>query len=259
MKSLKETRKSKYEREMLDAFLATRKWGITDIRKGIPGKEPDFILTQKGKTIGVELTEIFCDTDRSAKESLMKRNVSNAHQGILQLADIYYAMYDIPIRVIALDPLPKEIDRCKLAAQLFNRVRNAPEMVLKKHEIKSIGSASRVVLYVRRLPVKFQKYKRWDCASNHIGWPRLITSKMMQVPIRRKASRLGSYSGGENPIILIVYANKWVKSGYLYVNKHTSLKADSRGFKEIYFYLHPEGIVKRVEKTGRGGGVGLGG
>ncbi|MBM4053266.1 MAG: hypothetical protein FJ264_01050 [Planctomycetes bacterium] len=113
---------------------------------------PDVIVRTGTVAFGLEVREIYLD--ESIKGSKDKAKEGKNLKEIRKLADDYYRENNPSIRVNLLGDVSRYY-------QILNTIITEVQQ-LTEHEEKRIVPYSGCIAYVRRLPYRYGKYKRWD-------------------------------------------------------------------------------------------------
>jgi hypothetical protein len=73
----------------------------------------------------------------------------------------------------------------------------------------------KIKLYVRRLPEKFNQYKRWTFVNNHVGWVREINNESVKSKIENKRTKATYYKKNLNELLLLIIIDSSTESGML--------------------------------------------
>jgi hypothetical protein len=195
-------------------------------------ESPDFILRDQIGPIGLEVVRIF--RDPSPRGSSAKRTESCRQRVLDDLAEHYYAAGGRPLMVTALMPGTALGDLDELASRLRRR---RPAIVGKQIRI-SVGRVD-AALYLMALPPEAGAYRRWQCASNQIGWVRRACEPLIRSAIAAKARKLAAYRTATGRVALLVVADATRRSGMIDWPP-SSCRFAREGFDAVYFYRHPE-------------------
>jgi hypothetical protein len=237
-----EDRKKQHERFLLERFLEAAKLQaeVTEAREA-----PDFIIRFEGRSIGVEITELFIshDTGRNlpqVQEALSSRIVSHAQQ-------LYQASGARPAHVTVcfgpgcdLRSLNRDHTAAKLASfvqglQLpeWQRVDWRPEE-LDGHLLDEIS-------FVHALGVPKSKTAHWGVAR--AGWAAPLSAGALQSRIDEKTTRLLKYRNTVSENWLVVVADGTKPSQLFDAKAEFDSRTISSPFSRSFFYGHPDRAV----------------
>ena len=158
------------------AKLLDAQWEIVDI-----SEPPDFEIRTAGETFGLEVRQIFIDSERPYG-SHMKRDESKRLLNLRSIAQRYYEVGGEPIHVKVLgsllnnniDVVVRELVRCR-------PVYCGPESLLHDTELYIGGTK----LFLKALPASFAGYSRWISINDHGGWVRDVQATDLQPAVDR--------------------------------------------------------------------------
>lgn len=224
-------RKKSIERFQLESFIrASRLPWIID-REGNDLGEPDFFVLNKGKHIGVEITQLFADKKGTTTASSLKRNESLNSKRLEKLIDLYYSMQTIPIRAQFVGS--SFADLPAIAGRLSDLANGLTEMKIERFEF-----GGGMIVHLRRLPMTMSGYRQWDIVSDHVGWSARVDAAMLEAAIAPKRERLEAYRQSVDRVVLLLYADRRFGSGM--ITDIDALQADCGGFEAIYLYAFPD-------------------
>jgi hypothetical protein len=235
-------RKKQHERFLLERFLnaASIEADIIEERE-----VPDFILRFKGRSVGIEVTELFISRDPrqhplQAQESIATR--------IVGLAQQIYQRSDGPPAHVSVCFAPgrdlRNLQRDRTANDLAAFVRN-----LDLHEWQHVdwrhedfdGALPKEISFVHALGVPSFGMAHWTVAQ--AGWATPLTPEALQYRINEKAQRLPNYQDAVNENWLLVVADATNPSGLLDTSSHFDASRLSSPFSRTFFYGYPDRAI----------------
>jgi hypothetical protein len=240
-------RKKWHERFLLERFFeaAAIDAEITEDRE-----VPDFIVRVQGRTVGVELTEIFISHDASspmqAQESISTRIVASAQK--------QYQSCGAPPATVTVcfgpgqDLRKLNRDEVARALALFVRELNLSDGQLVNWSPQElVGPLPHQISFVHALGVPTFTMAHWRVAR--AGWVAPLVADSLQLRINEKAMRLSSYQDTVPENWLVVVANALKPSQLVEVREDFDPDSISSPFRRTFFYGHPD---RAVIEVGRG-------
>lgn len=210
------------------AKLMNSQWTLGDIEEPL-----DFEIQQEGEKFGLEIRQIFIDSENRSGSPSKKKEAENM-QLIYKLADQYYSYGGTPILAKFLGLLSK-ID-LKLLAEHMRAAAPAypgPNITINIAEAK---------IFITPLPTSFSNYSRWVFINDKLGWINSVTSSALQHVINQKESRLSLYKKKYESIDLLLVADRSFNSGKLTITNNITIT--NPGFRTIYFMSYPDSIQR---------------
>lgn len=241
--STKHHRKKERERKILERFLASWNPGGRIIRDGLDdGSDPDFFVKIDGLEVGFEMTEVFKDS--WGRGSAKKRKEREQYQICSSIADEYYRISSIPIRVFFFDYLSGERDQVEnMARELWDLSRSLREWEPQRVVLKSGSKVS-----VFRVPDtgELERYQRWTVGKNHMGWSEEVNAPFFEAVVHKKSARLTKYKTRAEKVFLLIYCDRSNESGMIHLGDEGTFK-EGLGFDGIFFFRHPQNEVFRLD------------
>jgi hypothetical protein len=224
-------RKKAAERFQLESFIRASRLPWVIERAGNDLGEPDFLILDNGKRVGVEITQLFADKKGTTAPSSLKKNESLNLRKLNELANLYYSVQTIPIRVQFVGA--GFADLSAVAGRLSELASGLVEMKSQRFEF-----GGGLIAHVLRLPISMSDYRRWDIVSDHIGWSVRIDAAMLEGAIAPKRERLKDYKRSVEEVVLLLYADRLFASGM--ITDVDALEADIGGFAAVYLFAFPD-------------------
>jgi hypothetical protein len=231
---MKKEGKKNLERIYVEWFIKEMKWNKVSI---VDDEEPDFGIVLLDKKIGLEVTNLFKYVTQ--KGSLIKREESIKDKWLLEVANEYYKLSSIPIKVSIRFIRGGKCDPKLVARELANR--NNMGILEKSEFVLEISKNCHLYIYVTILPggiEELRNYKRWTVLNNYCGWSSELTEKSLVDVIKRKADKLERYRKKYENVSLLIVADRTKCSGMFHLTKHLVLP--NHGFSSIFLGLFPE-------------------
>jgi hypothetical protein len=261
--------KKQRERFLLDRFLEHQ--GITPTRID-PGESPDFLINLGGRTVGIEVTELFVHRGSSvallqpkqgallepqgsplqAKESIATLIVSEARK-------IYLDANNPPVRsqIVLSNRIAPGIDKTKggqiaklIADQIQRMSRQTTEVAdWRSREDGEENPLSEWVNFisVRRVPELC--FARWIPTNNSVGFVSTLTAQRLQEEIDKKAAKINTYKKRAEEIWLLIVADRTRSSQKFSVIPDFPLDSISSPLARTYYYGYASGEVLEFEGT----------
>jgi len=237
-----ENRKKQHERFLLERFLEAAKLQaeVTEAREA-----PDFIIRFEGRSIGVEVTELFIshDTGRNlpqAQEALSSRIVSHAQQ-------LYQASGARPAHVtVCFGPGCdlRSLNRDHTAAKLASFVQGLQLSELQRVDWRPEeldGHLPDEISFVHALGVPKSEMAHWGVAR--AGWAAPLSAGALQSRIDEKTTRLLKYRNTVSENWLLVVADGTKPSQLFDAKAEFDSRTISSPFSRSFFYGHPDRAV----------------
>ena len=204
MQSLPTVTKKQRERHFLRAFFNLS--GLPAQIVEVDHEAPDFILRLEGRKIGLELTEIFIESESGsiqprARESIGRRVAAQARQRYEELAGK-------PVHVtieLSLGPELLKLNRAKTAEQLaaFILALDPPlGQYVAWQRARLNDPLPSEIQYLHILAVPSWNMAHWYVPSS--GWVAPLTEQIIQASIDEKWKKLGQYRVAASESWLVV-------------------------------------------------------
>lgn len=237
-----EHRKKQHERFLLERFLEAAKLQaeVTEEREA-----PDFIIRFEGRSIGVEVTELFIshDTGRNlpqAQEALSSRIVSHAQQ-------LYQASGARPAHVTVCFGSGcdlRSLNRDHTAAELASFVQGLHLSEWQRVDWRPEdldGHLPDEISFVHVLGVPKSEMAHWGVAR--AGWAAPLSAGTLQSRIDEKTTRLLKYRNTVSENWLVVVADGRKPSQLFDAKAEFDARTISSPFSRSFFYGHPDRAV----------------
>ncbi len=250
-------RKRQRERFLLDRFLERK--GITPQKVDqLTPPDPDFIIKIDGRMVGVELTEIFKQFDKSTthlretEELLLQTVESFTDQIVSDARRIYFKASNVPVQAkILFSQITRRQNRRDLAELLANKICN---MLSEKVDIWSaatddgpqllIDGVSRIFI----CKVREKRFAHWNVMRPGIAAN--LTPELLQERIDHKAQKLNGYSENKKleEIWLLLVADRTHPSQMLHHGSDFPSESLSSPFDKTFYYCYPlnEPVVELI-------------
>lgn len=241
--------KKAQERSYLDSFLKAVGWPCapSDVAER---ESPDFVLTLRDRTLGVEIVQIFAD--QQAKKSTMREGESIRLSWLSKLARDYYDLGGPSARIqLQFQPsyfekiggdIPVEL-RSKILKRLLARVRRMKPCAHLTSRIRDKHQDLLVTLWIWALPPAFPRYTHWRLGNDAVGWTRKLRPDHLVAQVTKKARLLPEYRQRVPDVVLVIVADKFLASGMITWGGE---RLSPYGFEAVYLLHYPEGEVDRV-------------
>jgi hypothetical protein len=239
-------KKKRRERFLLDRFLEHQGTTPTSVD---PGESPDFIITLDGRTVGIELTELFiqrCNSEErllprdpplQAIESISVQIVSKAHE-------IYFDANNPPVlshivfsnRITPVDKRKGDQIAKLIADQIQSMSRQDSEGAVwrSRENEKEENALSEWVIFISTWKVPELRFARWS--PNSAGLVSTLTPARLQEEIDKKASRISVYKKRAEDIWLLIVADRTRPSQKFSVMPNFPLDSISSPFAKTFYY-----------------------
>ena len=210
--------KKKHERFLLDRFLEHQ--GITPTRI-VPGESPDFLIDIEGRTVGIEVTELFIRSDKSEahpqpeEEPLLQAAESITNLIVSKAREIYFDAGNAPVLStiwfsdrITLDKKKGDQIAELIAHQIQSMsLKNSQAVAWRSSEDENDErSLSESVAIIRTYKVPDLRFARWTVARP--GLVATLTRKHLQEVIDKKAEKINAYKKRAEEIWLLIVADR---------------------------------------------------
>jgi len=192
---------------------------------------PDFIIEERGRQFGLELTDIFVGP-QGAAGSTLKREESKTQRLLDGLRLEYETVVPIPLHVKfvgrveaeTLAPVVQSLLDLDLAAKpvAFQTVIDT-KLGLRVHVTKSLRT-------------------EWISVMDRVGWVNGNPIQIIVDAIETKSRKLFDYRTAAGPDVrLLLVANAIQNSGKLRLNEEHGF--DLCGFEAVYLFPYPEDVI----------------
>jgi hypothetical protein len=252
-------KKKQRERFLLDRFLEHQ--GIKPTRI-VPEESPDFLIDLEGRTVGIELTELFIRRNKSevhpelAEKSLLKRIESNADRIMSRAREIYVGARNPPVLStidisdqITLDK--KKGD--KIAGLIADQIQSMS--LQNSHAVKwsSIEEENEehpllgLVNFIHTVRVP-ERFAHWTVVK--AGLVATLTPEYLQVEIEKKAKKINTYRKKAEEIWLLIVADLTQLSQKFSVPTGFAICSVSSPFTRTFYYSYPlEDVLDLTNKV----------
>ena len=235
-------RRKQRELFLLERFIVALKLGVEVIEER---EEPDFILQIDGKSVGLEITELFISHEENgntmqAQESISSRIVASAQR-------LYESSGAPPAHVsICFGPGQnlRKLSRDKTAralATFVQRLNLSVGQSLDWYPEELKNSLPYEISFIHTLGVPSYDMAHWGVAR--AGWVVPLQTSSLQHRIDEKAKRLGSYreSIAENWLLIVSDATK--PSQLIRAKESFESHSIQSPFKRSFFYSYPDDFI----------------
>ncbi|MET0657538.1 MAG: hypothetical protein ABW110_05200 [Steroidobacteraceae bacterium] len=211
-------------------------------------ESPDFLLAFEGRTIGLEVTELFVP---SSGESLRPQARSSIGARLADRAKILYRQLGgKPVHVsIGLTPQDelRHLNRNQAAAQLaqFMLALDPPldQVIFWRHNYLD-DSLPREISFLNILAVP-----SWDMAHWHTpeaGWVAPLDESLLQAAVAEKANKLPEYQKAAQEVWLLLATGGRSASQFFEISPTLRTEDIQTPFSRTYYYAGFEGRVLRL-------------
>lgn len=238
-------RQKQHERFLLERFLeaAALEAEIVEERE-----VPDFIVRFEGRSIGIEVTELFISHDPrqgllQAQESIATKIVSRAQQLYQQSGarPAHVSVCFAPGRDF------RKLHRDRTANDLAAFVRNLDLREGQRADWRPEefdGPLPEEISFVHAIGVPTFDMAHWAVAR--AGWAAPLTPEVLQSRLDEKAQRLLKYQDAVEENWLIVVADATKPSGLFDTSSQFDASRLSSPFSRTFFYGHPGGAIIKL-------------
>jgi hypothetical protein len=231
---------------LLQAFL--RLSGINAQIVEADGEAPDFILGLDSRRIGLEITEIFVESDNGAiqpraRESIGRRIADQAHQRYEQLGGK-------PVHVtigLSLGAELRDLNRSETAERLANFILAldpSPDQYIAWHPPSLNNPLPSEVHYLHILAVPSWNMAHWYVPSS--GWVAPLTAEILQASIDEKSNKLEQYRLAAPESWLLVAIEGWSASQLFDRLSEVRPEALQSPFDRTYFLSAFDGFLRQL-------------
>jgi hypothetical protein len=250
-------KKKRHERFLLDRFLEHQRITPTCID---PGESPDFLINLDGRTVGIEVTELFirrCNSEArlipedptlQAIESISSKIVSRARE-------IYFDANNPPVlaKIVFSSPIipgdkRKDDQIAKLIAdqiQSMSRQDSEGSEWRSSEDEKAENPLSEWVSFISTWRVAERHRARWS--PNSAGLVSPLTPARLQEEIDIKASRINAYKERAEEVWLLIVVDRTRSSQKFSVMPDFPLDSISSPFAKTFYYDLVSGVVLNFE------------
>jgi len=238
-------KKKQHERFLLDQFLGHQ--GITPKRVD-PGESPDFLINLDGRTVGIEVTELFIQRCSSEARLLQHDSLRQAIESVTTIIvdkarEIYFAANNPPVlsHILFSNGITPNINKrkgdqiAKLIADQIQRMSlqdsEGFEWTSREDEKESPLSEWVSFISAHRVP---ERFTRWS--PNSAGLVSTLTPARIQEQIDRKGSKINAYKSHAEEIWLLIVADRSRSSQKFSVMPDFSLDSICSPFAKTFYY-----------------------
>ena len=234
---------------------------------------PDFIVTEGAYKFGLEVRQIFTDTqDRKGSQSKMREARNQEHinayrrkyeekENALLRVQLVGDTCDENMGEVVQLLIEKEFSKKPAGYdEIFEVPPSVEDMIAANpeselHEILELRlfryrNRGRLIVYVTRLPDSYTHCAEWYSVDNRVGWVG-SASDQINSAIREKAKKLSEYkqNSGLDDIRLLIVADHLRASGMQELRERREF--DPQGFQMVYFLNYPESAhaIGRIRKV----------
>lgn len=246
-------KKKRRERFLLDRFLEHQ--GITSTRI-VPCESPDFLIDLEGRTVGIELTELFIRSNKSevphelAEESVLKRVESNHDRIMSRAREIYFRAGNPPVlsTIVFSDQITldkKKGDQiAELIADQIQRMSLQNSQAVKWRSIEEENEEHPLldsVYFIHTERVPELRFAHWTVVK--AGLVATLTPEYLQAEIDKKAKKIDMYREIAEEIWLLIVADRTQLSQKFSVQTGFSIGSVSGPFTRTFYYGYPAADV----------------
>lgn len=253
-------KKKRRERFLLDRFLEHQ--GIT--HTGIvPGESPDFLIDIEGRTVGIEVTELFIrsnksEANRQPTKNLLLQEIESITDRIVSRAREIYFDAENPL-VLSTIVFPDTITLHKKKGDQIAKLiaHQIQSMSLQNSQIGNWRSSedenegnllSESVVLIHACGVPEQRFARWSVAR--AGLVATLACKHLQEAIDKKAKKISAYKKYAEEIWLLIVADRTRPSGKFSVTPDFPLDSISSPFTRTFYYGYAvEEVIDLTRKS----------
>ncbi|MGB8477977.1 MAG: hypothetical protein WCE63_03940 [Acidobacteriaceae bacterium] len=240
------------ERFLLDQFLEQQGIKPKRIDQRKP-PDPDFLLDLDGRTVGIELTEVFVRPDKSkthpraAEEPLLQEVESITNLIVSRAREIYSeANNPLVLAKIVFSQITRDKQKGKQIAELIaDKIRdmasrNSSEAVDWEPDVRDNGAhlLSEAVAFIHIRSVPEERFAPWKV--ERAGLVASLTLKHLQDRINLKAQKLSGYKKNKNfeEIWLLMVADRTRPSQMLLRRSDLPIELLSSPFAKTFYYCY---------------------
>lgn len=248
--------KKRHEKFLLDRFLEHQ--GITPTRID-PGESPDFLVDIDGRTVGVEVTQLFikrCNSEArllpeekallEAKEPTLQAIESITSSIVSKARRIYLDADNPPVhsQILFSSWIKPNIDnkkRDQVAKLIADQIQgmslqNSEVANWRSREDEKENPLSDWVIFISAQRVPELRFARWSPTNNSVGFVSTLTPERLQEEIDKKASRISAYKKRAEEIWLLIVADRTRSSQKFSVMPDFPLDSISSPFAKTFYY-----------------------
>jgi hypothetical protein len=242
-------KKKQHEKFLLDRFLEHQ--GITPTRID-PGESPDFLITLDGRTVGIEVTELFikrCNSEarRLPEDPLLQAIESITTRIVSKARKVYFDANNPHVlsHILFSNRVTPDIDKRKgdqiaklIADQIQSMSRQDSEGAewRSREDEKDENPLSEWVIFISSWKVPDLRFARWSPTNNTVGLVSTLTPERLQEEIDKKASRIDAYKKRAEEIWLLIVADRTRSSQKFSVMPDFPLDSISSPFAKTFYY-----------------------
>jgi|ERR1035441_7117056 hypothetical protein len=252
------------ERFLLDRFLEYQ--GITTTRIDT-GESPDFLIDIEGRTIGIEVTELFIRSNKSKihpptkAHPLLQAIESNSSQIVSEARKIYFDAGNSPVRsqIVFSSRVTPDIDKkkgdqiAKLIAEQIQSMRRQDSQVASwrsREDENEEHPLSEWVIFISARRVPELRFARWFSTNNSVGMVSPLTPERLQEEIDKKAPKISAYKKRAEEIWLLIVADSTRSSQMFSVKPDFPVDSVSSPFTRTFYYGYAaEGVIDLTKKS----------
>lgn len=238
--------KKQHERFLLDRFLELQGISPTCIEESDP---PDFLIDLEGRTVGVEVTELFIRSKKSGAhtqpqgEPLLQAAESITNLIVSKAWEIYFHAGKPPVQSTIWFSDRITLDKKKgdqIAELIANQIQtmspqNSQAAVWRSSEDENAENPlSESVVLMHALGVPDRRFARWTVARP--GLVATLTPKHIQEVIDKKAKKINSYKKKAEEVWLLIVADRTRPSQKFSVMPDFPLSSISSPFARTFYY-----------------------
>jgi hypothetical protein len=242
-------KKKQRERFLLDRFLEYQ--GITPTRV-VPGESPDFLIDLEGRTVGVELTELFIRNSKSeahpkpAEESLLKKIESNADRIMSRAREICFRAGNPPVlsTIVISDRITLDKKKGDQIAELI--ADQIQSMSLQNSQAVKWRSGEEEdeehplldsVHFIHTERVPDCRFAHWTVVK--AGLVATLTPEHLQAEIEKKAKKINTYRKRAEEIWLLIVADRTQLSQKFSIQTDFPISSVFSPFTKTFYYGYP--------------------
>jgi hypothetical protein len=242
-------KKKRREKFLLDRFLEHQGMAPTRID---PGESPDFLINLDGRTVGIEVTELFiqrCNSEARLlpKDPPLQAIESISTQIVSKAREIYFDASNpfILSHILFSNRITPDIDKRKgdqiaklIADQIQSMSRQDSEGSdwRSRDDEKEENPLSEWVIFISAWRVPKLRFAQWSPTNNSVGLVATLTPERLQEEIDKKASRINAYKKRAEEIWLLIVADRSRSSQKFSVMPDFPLDSISSPFAKTFYY-----------------------
>jgi hypothetical protein len=232
----------------------------------VPGESPDFLIDFEGRTVGIELTELFIRSNKSevhpkrAEESLLKKIESNADRIMSRAREIYFCAGNRPVlsTIVISDQITldkKKGDQiAKLIADQVQRMSLQDSQAVKWRSIDEENGEHPLldsVYFIHTERVRELRFAHWTVVK--AGLVATLSPEYLQAEIEKKAKKISTYRKKSGEIWLLMVADPTQLSQKFSIQADFPMGSVSSPFTKTFYYCYAAeeviDLTKEVETT----------